>query len=159
MMQQSVSYSEKFGRKSLSRTNSLVNNPLDVKEIEHALDFALHLSPFSVSFCLDFPTGNSCFLLERLSNNCQGLRRTFSDICTKFDAAPSSDSSINHTHDCNYKDVKISMSTQLSEILYTGSRPDITTVAQMAATVPEIMDTPSYTYMSNYYNFHYQIQK
>jgi hypothetical protein len=70
-----------------------VNNPLDVKENnEHALDFALHLSlsPFSVSVSMDIPLNYPCtahaFFLERFSNHCQGVNRTFSGICTKFDS-------------------------------------------------------------------------
>jgi hypothetical protein len=38
-----------------------VNNPLDVKENdEHALGFALHLSPFPVSVSLDMPFQHPC---------------------------------------------------------------------------------------------------
>jgi hypothetical protein len=72
-----------------------VNHPLDAKENdEHALDFALHLSHW-VWTC----HSNTCVrpLLSSLntSNHCQGLRQTFSKICTKSDAVPLSDPSWN----------------------------------------------------------------
>jgi hypothetical protein len=55
----------------------------DVKQNEHALDLALHLSrPFPVSVNFDSPYTANAFFLERLSNQCQGLRRTFSEIYT-----------------------------------------------------------------------------
>jgi hypothetical protein len=38
------------------------------------------------------------FFPERLSNHCQGLRLTFSNICTKFDAVPLSDPSQKSAH-------------------------------------------------------------
>jgi hypothetical protein len=71
-----------------------VNNPFDVKENDpHVLDFALHLSRlFLVSVSLDFTCMAHAFFPERLSNHCQGLRCTFSEIYTKFDAVPLSDS-------------------------------------------------------------------
>jgi hypothetical protein len=50
---------------------------------------------FSVSESLDFPYTAHVFLPERLSNHCQGLRRTFFEIRTKFDAVPLSDPSRN----------------------------------------------------------------
>jgi hypothetical protein len=46
---------------------------------------------FSVSVTLDFPFTAHAFLLECLFNHCQGLRRTFSKFCTKFDAVHLSD--------------------------------------------------------------------
>jgi hypothetical protein len=57
------------------------------KSDEQAIDFAY---PLSVSASLDMPfrhtwTAHALFL-ERLSNHCQGVRRTFSEICTKCDA-------------------------------------------------------------------------
>jgi hypothetical protein len=55
-----------------------VNNPLDVEEnYDHVLDFALHLTRLLLAHV---------FFPERLSNHCSNLRRTFSEICTKFDA-------------------------------------------------------------------------
>jgi hypothetical protein len=62
---------------------------------QSALEFALHLSPFLVSVSLDVPRTPHAFFLERLSNHCQGLCRTFSEICTKFDAVPLSNPSRN----------------------------------------------------------------
>jgi hypothetical protein len=62
-----------------------MKNPLDVKENENALDFSLLLSRlFSVSVSLDFPCTVHALFPERLSNHCQGIRRTFSEICRKF---------------------------------------------------------------------------
>jgi hypothetical protein len=60
-------------------------------------------------------------------------------------------------HDSKQKDVKISTSTQLCETLSTDSQDILvhhsllhraTTGVQMAAPVPGIMDTPSYTTLS-----------
>jgi hypothetical protein len=81
------------------------NNPLDVKENDdHALDFTFHLyhlfslcefglSVYGSCFLPPFPCMVHAFLPEHLSNHCQGLRRTSSQICTKFDAIPLSDPS------------------------------------------------------------------
>jgi hypothetical protein len=69
-----------------------LNNPSDVKEHdEYALDFALDLSRLFRTALNRVCHSNTHvrlmhFSLERLSNICQGLRRTFSEICTKFDA-------------------------------------------------------------------------
>jgi hypothetical protein len=73
------------------------NNPIDVQEnYEHALDLALHLTPlFSVSVNLDSLCTAHAFVPEHLSNHCQCLCRTFSEICTKFDAVPLLDPSRN----------------------------------------------------------------
>jgi hypothetical protein len=43
---------------------------------------------FSVSVSLGFPCTAHAFFPERVSNHCQGLRRTFTQICTKLDAVP-----------------------------------------------------------------------
>jgi hypothetical protein len=49
-----------------------VNNTLDVKENdEHALDFALHLSAFSVSVSSDFPCTAHGFFPESFSYHCR----------------------------------------------------------------------------------------
>jgi hypothetical protein len=77
-----------------------VNNPLDVKENdEHALDFALHLSPFSACPELSMPFKHQCMVQvlfsEHLFNHWQGLCHTFSKICTKFDEHSLSDPSQN----------------------------------------------------------------
>jgi hypothetical protein len=60
----------------------LVKNSLDVKENgEHALDFAPHLSrPLDLSWTqmlFKHPCTAHVFFPDRLSNRCQGLRRTF----------------------------------------------------------------------------------
>jgi hypothetical protein len=66
-----------------------VNNPLDVKKImSMLLTLFITCLAFSDSVNLDFPCMAHGFSPERLSNNCKGLRRTFSLICTKFDAVP-----------------------------------------------------------------------
>jgi hypothetical protein len=52
-----------------------------------------HASRFSVSVSLDFPCTAHAFFPEHLSNHCQGLSRTFSEICTKCNAVPLSDPS------------------------------------------------------------------
>jgi hypothetical protein len=44
---------------------------------------------------LDFPSTAHAFFPERLSTNSQSLRRTFSEICTQFDAVPLSNPSRN----------------------------------------------------------------
>jgi hypothetical protein len=49
---------------------------------------------FSVSVSLDFPRTAHDFF-SGLSNHFHGLRRTFSEICKKFDALPLSDPSQN----------------------------------------------------------------
>jgi hypothetical protein len=53
------------------------------------------VSPFLVSVSSYFPCRAHAFFPEPLSNYCQGLSRTFSEICTKFYALPLSDPSIN----------------------------------------------------------------
>jgi hypothetical protein len=67
-----------------------INNPFAFKENdEHTLDFAFSpVSPFSVSVSLDFACAAHAIFPERLSNHCQGLCGTSSEICTKFDAVP-----------------------------------------------------------------------
>jgi hypothetical protein len=74
-----------------------VNNPLDVEEnYEHAL---VLLITCLVSFGLgefELSITTYAFFLERLSNHCQGLLDTFSEMCTKFDAVPLSDPFQNH---------------------------------------------------------------
>jgi hypothetical protein len=80
-------------------------------------------------------TGHA-FFPKRLSNHCQGLHRTFSEICTKFDAYSRS--------------IASRTSTQLREILHTASQDMLilaSTVASRyyncctnAAPVPAIME-------------------
>jgi hypothetical protein len=84
---------------SLSWKECFVNSPLDVKEnYDHSLHFVLHISrAFSVSVSFDFLCTAHAFFPERLSNHCQGLRRTSSEICTKFGAIRLSDPSRNST--------------------------------------------------------------
>jgi hypothetical protein len=59
--------------------------------------FALHMSRlfFLVSVSLDSSFTAHAFFHERLSNHCQGLCRTFPEICRKFDAVPLSGPSWN----------------------------------------------------------------
>jgi hypothetical protein len=49
-----------------------------------------------VSVSLDFPCTAHASFSERLSNHCHGLRLTFPEICTTFDAVPVLDSSRNY---------------------------------------------------------------
>jgi hypothetical protein len=123
MMQQPVLLSPKFEAKSLHifmqsqwsvtvvyridclfcQDEFFVNIPLGVKEnYEHGLDFALHLFHLlSVSVVsLDFPCIAYAFFPKRLSNYCQGLCPTFSEICTKF-------------YGCSFVDRSHQASTQL----------------------------------------------
>jgi hypothetical protein len=64
-----------------------VKNLLDVKEKWWVCSWlwSSPVSPFSISATLDLPYTVHTFFPERLSNDCQGLRRTFSEICLKFD--------------------------------------------------------------------------
>jgi hypothetical protein len=74
---------------------------------------------------LDFPCTARVFFPECSSSHCQCLRCTFSEIFTKFDALPlffCHEIASGQTHDCKQKDVKLSTSTQLREILYTDSQ-------------------------------------
>jgi hypothetical protein len=65
-----------------------VNNPLAVEESD---EHALQLSPFSVSVSFELSCTAYAFFPERLCNLVQGLRLTFSQICTQFDAVPLSE--------------------------------------------------------------------
>jgi hypothetical protein len=97
---------------------------LDIKwNDEHAFEFVLHLFRFFFSVCTEpiIPFKHPCsartFFPERLSNHCQDLSRTFSEICTKFDAVRLSDPSRNHIGPearLQMKHVKICTSTQAS---------------------------------------------
>jgi hypothetical protein len=48
-----------------------------------------------LAFLVLVSLGAHAIFPERLSNHFQGFRRTFSEICTKFDAVPLSDTSRN----------------------------------------------------------------
>jgi hypothetical protein len=74
-----------------------VTNLLDVKEnYEHSFDFALYLSRlFRSRRVWTLPCTAHAFFPERLSNHCQVVRRTSSEIYTKFDAVLLSDPSRN----------------------------------------------------------------
>jgi hypothetical protein len=89
------------------------------------------VSQFSVSVNLNFPCGAHGFFPERLSNHCQGLCCTFSEMYTNFYAVPVSDPSRNR------KDLRICTPTQLREIVYTDSQD---------------MLVLSYSVASHYYN-------
>jgi hypothetical protein len=91
---------------------------------------------FSASMTIDFPSTAHDFFPERLTNHCQGLRRTFPRICTQFVAFPLSDPLQNRIRLDTQLQIKgrkkISTSTQLREMLYTNSQDMIvlsTTVA------------------------------
>jgi hypothetical protein len=103
-----------------------VNNPLDIKKNdEHALDFCS-----SLIYPLDMPFKHQCtayaFFPEPLSNHCQGLRRTVSEICKKIDAIPLSDPSRNSIRQDTQLQIKGRKKSarpfQLREILYTDSQ-------------------------------------
>jgi hypothetical protein len=87
-----------------TRTSSLWTIPLmSKKNDEHALDFALHLSRhFWSRWICDLSCSAHAFFPERLSNHCQGLRHTFSEICKTFVAVPLSDPSHIHTAAWNF---------------------------------------------------------
>jgi hypothetical protein len=71
-----------------------VTNPLDIEKMMSMLLTVLFtFLAFSVSESLDFPCTAHIFLPERLSNDCQGLRLTFSEIRIQFDAVSLSDPS------------------------------------------------------------------
>jgi hypothetical protein len=109
------------------------------------------VSPFSVSMRLDDPCMSHSFFPERFSNQCQGFRRTFSEICTKFNTDAMWDQLLNITKSSTWK---INTSTQLRDILYTDSQYMIVLLStvvscycnccQMAVPVSENMDAPSY---------------
>jgi hypothetical protein len=94
-----------------------VNNPIHDKENdEHALGFAFHLSRlFPVSVSLDVQCTAHAFFPGCLCSHYQGLSRTFSEICTKFDAVPLSDPSRNFTRYDIKLPIKRRTSTQLRE--------------------------------------------
>jgi hypothetical protein len=73
-----------------------MSSPLYFKENdEHALALLSPVSPFLFLVNLDFPCTAHAFFPECLSNHCQGLCHTFTEICTKFDAVPLSHPSQN----------------------------------------------------------------
>jgi hypothetical protein len=87
-------------RNSLSlafRDEFFVNNPpwCQRKWWAYSWLWSQPLLPFSVSVSLGFTCLAHAFFPERLSDRCQGLRSTFSEICTKFDAIPLLDPSYN----------------------------------------------------------------
>jgi hypothetical protein len=146
-----------------SQNEFFFNNPLDAKGYDkHALDYALHLSRlFSACPEPSMPFKHPCtahvFFLERLSNHYQGLRHTFSNIYTKFDAVPLSDPSRNHSRPntelqiealkksaCPSSCVKFCILTPiLCQYYHFQLNRTTETGIQMAAAVPEIMDTLS----------------
>jgi hypothetical protein len=108
-------------------------------------------SLFSVSVSLDFPF--TVFFRERLSNHYQGLRHTFPEICTGFDAVPLSGPSRNLIRpDTRLQIKRHEISARppsyvhwLPRYTSTNHLPlhrDTTTAVQMATPVPEIMDMP-----------------
>jgi hypothetical protein len=84
------------------------------------------VSPFSVSVSLDFMCMAHAFFLERLSNHCEGLRRTlFQDLyktwCSSFVEFIAKSHRATYTTP-NRMTQKISTSTEVCEILYTDSQ-------------------------------------
>jgi hypothetical protein len=64
----------------------IVNNLLDVKEnYDMVLTLLLICLAFSFSVSSDFQRAAHVFFPKCLSNHCQGLRCTFSEIYTQFD--------------------------------------------------------------------------
>jgi hypothetical protein len=135
-----------------------VNNPLDFEiNDENALDFALQLSlPFSVSvsLSLDFPCRAHAFFPERQLHHCRDLCRNFTEICTKCDAVPLEDPSRNQVTRLRIKGRKksahppscVKLCTLTSKICcyyHLPLRHATAAAAQMAAPVPEIMNTAS----------------
>jgi hypothetical protein len=96
-----------------------VSDHLHVKANEgHVCNFS-PISSSSVFVSLDFPCTARAFFAERLSNRCQGLRRTFSEIYSKFRAVPLSDLSRYHIRPdtrLQIKGHKIRICTQLHDI-------------------------------------------
>jgi hypothetical protein len=124
-----------FGIDCLACQDELfVNNSRDVEgNDEHALDLS-SFSPFSVSVSMDFPCTPHAFFRERLSDHCQGLRRTFSGICTKFDAHSRSDPSrLARQTAPNRRMEIISSSPQLCDILYRLQRYGSTIICRCIA--------------------------
>jgi hypothetical protein len=84
------------------------------------------VSPFLGLGEFDSPCMAHAFFHEYFSNYCQGLLRTFLKICTTFYAHLPflcCEIASGQMHDSKKKkDIKISMSTQLREILYTDSQ-------------------------------------
>jgi hypothetical protein len=74
-----------------------VDNPFDVKEEWWAYSWlcSTPVSPFFGLGEFGLSVYCLCFFSECLSNHCQGLRLTFPEICTKFEAVPLSDPSRN----------------------------------------------------------------
>jgi hypothetical protein len=93
------------------------------------------------------------FFPERLSNHCQGLRHTFSEICTKSDAIPLSDASQNHARPNTRLQIKgrkkICTSTQMCKILYTDSHDTIVLSSTVATCYYNCFKDGS-TYPGNY---------
>jgi hypothetical protein len=80
--------------------------------------FSLHsFRLFSVSVGLDFPHTAHTFLPESLSNHCQCLCSTFSEICTKFDPISLSDPSRNHTR----PDIRLQIKRSKNQHIYPAA--------------------------------------
>jgi hypothetical protein len=81
------------------------------------------------------------FFPERLSNHCQGLHRTFPEICTTFSAVLLSDPSQNRIRPNTPIQIKgrkqISTTAQLPEILYADSHNCCTDGSTSTTTVTD----------------------
>jgi hypothetical protein len=64
------------------------------------------VSPFLVSVSLNFPCTTHDFFPACLSNHCQGLHHTFSEICAKCDAHALSDPSQSHIRPDTWLQIK-----------------------------------------------------
>jgi hypothetical protein len=121
-------------------TNSLWTIPLMYKWWACSLP----VSPFSVSVSLDFSCMAHTFLTERLSNHCQGLRRTVSEILTIWRCSfVGSIHPSGQIYNSKRKDVTFSTATQLRDsqaMLCHLPLHHTTTAPQIAGPVPEIMD-------------------
>jgi hypothetical protein len=132
-----------------------VNNHLDVKENdEHALDFTLHMSclfrsPWVCTFRvrLMLSSLNAYIIIARLSE--------VSEVCIKFDAVPLSDPSQNHIRSDTRLQIKgrkrsarppncmkfCTLTPKICWYYHVSLHRVAVTAVQMAAPVPEIIDT------------------
>jgi hypothetical protein len=107
---------------------------------------------------LDFPCTAHAFFPERFFDRCHDFPGTVSEICTTFDAVPLSDSRRNLIRPDTLLQIKgrkkIRTSSWMCEMLHIDTQHKLvllplncatTSAVQMAAPIPKIMDTPSYT--------------
>jgi hypothetical protein len=141
----------------LTRTNSLLTIPLmSKKTMSMLLTLLFTCFSFFGLVSLDFPCTAHAFFPERLSNHCQGLCRTFSEICRNFYAVPLSDPSRNRTRPDTGLQIKERRKSARppSSVKFCTLTPMIrwyyhlplhhatTTAVQRTASIPQIIDTP-----------------